>query len=161
MVGVDPEVQANHFCDVILPLMNDCSLPPALDLEDETNTIESEKLIADIHLFLDVVERRTGRKPIVYTGKYFMQARMGGTQSFKDYPLWDACYRPNPATPYNGWEKPAFWQYSGKSTNAGTVTDGDLFLGTPEELFALTRAGADKDGLSAADWATKYGIKIL
>ena len=77
------------------------------------------------------------------------------------YLLWDACYQNNPAVPYNGWDRATFWQYTDKTKESGMVLDGDLFMGTPEQLLALTVMGETKEGLNASEWVEKYDIKVL
>jgi len=160
-VGVDPVAQAQHFCDSIKPYLDQYSLPPALDIEDETNTIPVATLIQDIQIFLDKVKELTGYLSMFYSNKPFIMNRLGGTKQFSGYPLWLACYEPNPSTPLAGWNAPKIWQYSDKSLNSGQPTDGDLWYGDAADMLSFTNAPSFKDGSSPSDWVTKYNIKIL
>ncbi len=160
-VGVDPVAQAQHFCDTIKPYMDEYALPPALDIEDETHTIPVVTLISNIQSFLDKVKELTGYMPMFYSYKPFIMSKLGGSTQFSDYPLWLACYEPNPATPLAGWSTPKIWQYSDKSNNAGQPTDGDLWFGDAADLLSYTKASTFKVGSSPDEWVAKYKIKIL
>jgi LysM repeat protein len=130
------------------------------------------------------VEAASGKKPIIYSGQYFLQDYLseagGGPPSWaKDYALWLAQY-PNQYTPGmqpflpRGWFKWTFWQYSEKGRINGINADVDLnvFNGTLEELYKF--AGAQlltekpktpqKHTVVAGDSfetiANKYGVTV-
>lgn len=152
-------VQAQHFCDAIKQYMDIYSLPPVLDLEDPNATTEG--LQENVQGFLNQVESLTGFKPIIYINKNFLEQHQ---LSFSpDYPLWDACYQSNPATPYGQWTKATLWQFTDSSKVEGEVqkVDGDLFMGTPEELISLTKSLNYKGGLSPTEWVQKYNVQIF
>jgi len=161
IVASDPTAQAQHFCDTIKPNMDAFSLPPVLDLEDETTTIPVATLVANVQTFLAKVQELSGCTPIVYTGRGFMQGKMANSNALANYPLWDACYEKNPATPYGGWAAPKIWQYTDKSTNSGQPTDGDLWYGDAADMLSFTQSTTFKDGSSPADWTTNNNIKVL
>ena len=91
-----PKKQATKFIDYVKSMNDNGELPPVLDLE--TNDGQSkDKIIARAKTWLDLVETAFGRKPIIYSGQYFLQdyfSEAGGGPPLwaKDYPLWLAQY---------------------------------------------------------------------
>jgi len=157
---IDPVIQAQFFWDTISPLMDDYSLPPVIDLEDLNTAKDPATLHALVQAFLNQIERLCDYKPIVYTGKGFIDSKLAG-RGFPTYPLWDAAYKQNPSIPYGGWNDWTFWQYSDKSNNAGVLTDGDLFNGGAHELGGLIKATTFKGGEDSQSWVDKYKIKVV
>jgi lysozyme len=102
----DPVEQAHFFLKRMGPLQaND--LPPALDLEwdvyprgrkwaprmrnDHWSNLESNEIIERALKWLDVVEKQTGRVPIVYTSRTWWVERIKDesvVERFKRYPIW-------------------------------------------------------------------------
>jgi len=118
--NVDAKKQADYFIDYVKSFNDNGELPPVLDLETPDGQ-RKEKIIPAAKTWLDRVEAAFGRKPIIYSGQYFLQdyfSEAGGGPSAwaKDYPLWLAQYPNNyvegsqPFLP-RGWFKWAFWQY--------------------------------------------------
>jgi LysM repeat protein len=114
--------------------------------------------------WLRIIEAETGRKPIIYSGPFFLRDRMcspnGAPPAWgKNYILWIANYldheiteRDLPLQP-KGWADWTFWQYSETGLLDGiynrertrlTAVDLNFFRGTLEELYALA-------GLSMSD----------
>jgi lysozyme len=181
--NVDPKKQATKFIDYVKSMQDDGELPPVLDLETPDGQTK-EKIISRAKAWLDLVEAAFGRKPIIYSGQFFLQDHFseagGGPPAWaKDYPLWIAQY-PNiyvegsqPLLP-RGWFKWTFWQYSEKGVVNGinAKVDLDVFNGTLEELYKF--AGAQlitekpqtpqKHAVAAGDSfesiANKYGVTI-
>jgi LysM repeat protein len=132
--------------------MNDNGeLPPVLDLETPDGQTK-EKIVSRAKTWLDLVEAAFGKKPIIYSGQFFLQdyfSEAGGGPPVwtKDYPLWLAQYPNNyvegsqPFLP-RGWFKWTFWQYSEKGTVNGinAKVDLNLFNGTLEELYKFAGA---------------------
>jgi LysM repeat protein len=129
----------------------------------ETNDgIGRDKIVPSVKTWLDRVESVFGRKPIIYSGQFFLQDYLsvqgGGPPAWaRDYPLWLAQY-PNvyvegsqPFLP-RGWFKWTFWQYSdkGRVNGINAAVDLDVFNGTLEELYKF--AGVK---LEASDQAPK------
>jgi len=81
----------------------------ALDLES-TGGLKPKQLIAWAHTFLNGVERRTGRTPILYTYVSFWHNAMAGNRGFGAYPLWLARYNAKAPAPLPGWTQWTFWQ---------------------------------------------------
>ena len=182
--NVDAKKQADAFINYVKSFNDEGELPPVLDLETHDNQ-KKEKIIPAVKTWLDRVESAFGRKPIIYSGQYFLQDYFseagGGPPSWaKDYPLWLAQY-PNHYTPGmqpflpTGWFKWTLWQYSkrGSVNGINADVDLDLFNGTLEELYKFAGAtpvsptdpgGPKKHKIAAGDTfesiAIKYGITV-
>ncbi|AZA14653.1 glycoside hydrolase family 25 protein [Corynebacterium choanae] len=112
------------------------SLPPVLDLEVDEGLSPSQ-LTAWTQEFLTELQTLTGRKPIVYTYRYFWQHNMANTTSFTNYPLWLAAYQETVPTDIpGGWNYMTFWQQSDKAKIPGIVgvADFNYFNGSPSQL---------------------------
>ena len=182
---VDPVRQARKFIDYVRTMDDDGELPPALDLETHDGQPKS-KIISGAKIWLDEVEKAFGKKPIIYSGQYFLQDYFseagGGPPSWAgNYPLWLAQYPNNyiegaskPFLP-RGWFKWTFWQYSDKGRVKGVNADVDLsvFNGTLENLnkFAGSVIVPDRTmppkkhlviaGDSFESIANKYDITVM
>lgn len=110
----------------------------ALDLET-TGGLSPRQLVAWAHAFLNGVERRTGRTPIVYTYPAFWQNAMAGDRGFGAYPLWLARYAASAPAPLPGWSQWTFWQHSSSSRLPGIpgVVDHNVMCCGPGTLAAL------------------------
>lgn len=181
--NIDGKKQAKKFIDYVNKTKDDGELPHVLDLETQDGQ-NNARIIARAKDWLDEVEAAFGKKPIIYSGMYFLQdyfseAGGGPPKWAKDYPLWLAQY-PNtyvdgqqPHLP-RGWFKWTFWQYSEKGLLNGINANVDLnvFNGTLEELYKF--AGAQittqptsepkKHTVKAGDTfesiAIKYGVTV-
>ncbi|MBK9927335.1 MAG: LysM peptidoglycan-binding domain-containing protein [Anaerolineales bacterium] len=181
--NVDAKKQAKKFIDYVKAVKDNGELPPVLDLESNDGQTK-DKVIARAKIWLDEVENAFGRKPIIYSGQYFLQdyfseAGGGPPKWAKDYPLWLAQY-PNtyvdgqkPFLP-RGWFIWTFWQYSEKGSVNGINANVDMnvFNGTLEELYRFAGAqiiteSTDKEKthtIKAGDTfetiAIKYGVTV-
>ncbi|HET9591270.1 MAG TPA: GH25 family lysozyme [Anaerolineales bacterium] len=181
--NVDPQKQAARFIDYVKSMNDNGELPPVLDLETHDNQTK-ERIIARAKTWLDLVEAAFGKKPIIYSGQYFLQdyfSEPGGGPPVwaKDYPLWLAQY-PNqyipgmqPTLP-RGWFKWTFWQYSekGQVNGINAKVDLNLFNGSLQELYRLAEADVitepptqlRKHTVAAGDTfesiANKYGLTV-
>ncbi|MFT3893872.1 MAG: GH25 family lysozyme [Anaerolineales bacterium] len=149
--NIDPKKQADNFINYVKSFNDNGELPPVLDLETHDN-VKKEKIIPAVKTCLDLIEAAFGKKPIIYSGYFFLQDYLseagGGPPMWaKDYPLWIAQY-PNQYTPGmspllpRGWFKWTIWQYSEKGVVNGinADVDMDLFNGTLEELYKFAGA---------------------
>ncbi len=183
--NVDAKKQADTFINYVKSFNDNGELPPALDLETNDGQ-KKEKIIPAVKIWLDRVEAAFGKKPVIYSGQYFLQDYLseagGGPPAWaKDYPLWLAQY-PNQYTPGmqpflpTGWFKWTIWQYSkrGSVNGINADVDLDLFNGTLEELYKFAGAtpvsgttpsdGPKKHKIAAGDTfesvALKYGVTV-
>ena len=113
------------------------SLPPVLDVEWYGNKRSCPTkppratVLAKMKVWLDVVERHYGVKPIIYVTPDFYEDNLQG--QFKDYSFWLRSVAEHPRGRYPNREF-AFWQYSGTGLSKGVTTQIDLnvFNGTAE-----------------------------
>ena len=129
----DPEEQARFFLSVAKPGPGD--LAPVVDIEligHGTQPGVAERL----RTFLEVLERETGVRPIVYTSPRFWNANL--TAAFGGYPLWLAEYGVDTPSLPEGWERWTLWQWQGDAPVPGVEKGADLSrLHTEVELEAL------------------------
>lgn len=91
------------------------------------------------------LKEKTGMAPIIYTSNGFFSG-LKKPDAFDEFIPWIAHYTtfekikvPAP------WKRPVFWQYSDdERINGVQAIDGDAFLGTFEELQALTKPSEER-----------------
>jgi lysozyme len=139
--GRDGAAQANHFLAVVS--LRDGHLPPVLDVES-TDGVSDARLVRGVRAWLAEVERRTGKRPVVYTKPGFRRAHLG--TALDDYPLWIAEYGVDSPS-VDPWH---FWQHSerGRVAGIGRAVDLDRFNGSHAELRALATTSATGVGLA-------------
>ncbi len=113
-------------------------LPAVIDVEQTPNGVTPAAYAQKVSDWVDIVERGTGKKPIIYTGKYFWNDNVQST-AFLNHPLWLAAYVsgcPDTPRPWTTW---TFWQYGSTGSSSGISGDIDVnvFDGTYAELEAL------------------------
>ena len=133
----DPIKQANHFCDEVNDLQKtDISL--ILDIEELSlpkNNVNKTKLKVDVIKFLEQVEKRIGRVPILYTDYSFANEYLNDIK-FSKYSLWLAEYtKRTPRIPI-AWKKTGLMilQKSNDYSINSTKVDYDVFYGTKADL---------------------------
>jgi uncharacterized protein (TIGR03382 family) len=140
--GQDPIAQADLFLDRMGNLNAD-DLNPVIDVEDTDG--QPPSVVADkVGKWIDRVEAATGRKPIIYTGKYFWQDSVR-SDDFSDYPLWIAQWGPLCPDLPDAWSHWAFFQTSatGRVPGISGDVDLDLFNGSYDDLLAFAGAGGE------------------
>lgn len=118
------EWQAKFFLQTVKFETGD--LPPVVDIE-ELNGVSPAQMRAELGAFIRYVEKKTGVKPIIYTGLSFYKDYLKG--SFESYPLWIAHYhQPKLKVSSTAW---SFWQHSDKARISGInhVVDFNAFNG--------------------------------
>jgi len=140
--GIDGAAQADYFVNQIDAQggLAAGDLPPVADVEVSDN-VSAATVIARLHAFLDRVQARTGRVPLIYTANFFWGDYLGNP-NFSGYPLWVANY--GPSCPYlpNAFTQWKFWQYADNASVSGIGSvDGDMFNGTLDELRAWAGGG--------------------
>jgi lysozyme len=139
----DPIAQADLLLTTVAQLGSDpTDMPPVADVE-VLDGQSASTLRANLQKWLDHVEAKIGRKPIIYTGPSFGTSNLGN--SFNAYPLWVANWGVTcPSMPSNwaGWK---FWQTSATGTVSGISgmnnVDLDTWNGTLQDLIDWTNPG--------------------
>jgi lysozyme len=165
----DGKAEAEDFCDVIERVCGDIThdfMPPALDFEKYSES-DAKNNIPWIEAWIETVERRLKRRPMIYTGYKVWGYEVGNTAIFKDYPLWLVYYSGAavPKTPMGSlpWDQWSMWQYSGgkkfqhhpKVPGVGVV-DVNRFAGTLDDLKKFANLPADPSPKSGAVFSPLY-----
>ena len=127
------EWQAKFFLQTVKFESGD--LPPVCDIE-ELNGVPASKMRVQLQEFLSYIEKKTGVKPIIYTGLSFYKDYLQG--HFDKYPLWIAhYYQPKLKVGQN--TKWQFWQHSDKAkiSGVGHVVDFNAFNGDSLAFYNL------------------------
>lgn len=140
---VDPAAQAAHFIATVGALLPG-DLPPVIDVESgELDQRSPGELLDALGVWLGQVKSALGLTPIIYTGRFIWQDRLGGSARFADHPLWIAQYTSasKPTLP-SGFPDWLFWQFSedGKASGISGNVDPDRFNGDLVKLRALTKS---------------------
>jgi len=135
--SADPVAQA----DLLLLALRHAGhpdLPLVADVESDDG-MEPAEVQARLARWLRRIERRTRRRPIVYTSP-----SMSGTLGAElgTYHLWIAHYEVDCPRLPDGWQGWRFWQHSssGRVPGVSGPVDLDAFAGTKLELRRLNRA---------------------
>ncbi|MEM7040308.1 MAG: glycoside hydrolase family 25 protein [Bacteroidota bacterium] len=134
--SVDAEKQATFFLKQFK--MQEGDLPPVLDLE-VTDGQSAATIRAGALKWMQIVERKTGVRPVLYTMPRF--ARDYLDDDFADYPLWLAHLRSRPPRSPKNWQKWSFWQYShsGRVRGIRGKVDLNVFSGSKAALLLLAK----------------------
>lgn len=142
-MGVGAAEQADNFLSCGIDYKVKGVLPPVLDVEwQATNAIndyiiQNRKACAQkIQDWLDLVQKATKRKPIIYTARGFWNDILGNPAGFEQYPLWVASYRNDRPTIPGNWAGYQIWQYTEKGHVDGITgnIDRNLFNGSRQQL---------------------------
>lgn len=90
-----PMPQVTNYLSTIDSNLRKGDFVPILDIEAEPKSISMDSLKKNLRLWLDVVEKKFGVKPILYTGLHFYKKHLS---EFAEYPLWVAAYSSNKRT---------------------------------------------------------------
>jgi lysozyme len=137
----DAAAQANLLLQKMGTLGPD-DLPPVIDVEVQDG-VSDAVLVSKVQTWLDIVEKATGRTPIIYAASGFWET-IEGRSRFSRYPLWVANYGVScPATP-DTWSKWHFWQQSdtGRVPGISGGVDVNVWNGTYDQLLAFARGSA-------------------
>lgn len=113
-----PRPQAAHFLNIWKK--RDIDLPPVLDVE--TEGFSDEDLIAKMKIWLEVVEQKSGMRPIIYTSLHFYQTKF--QDAFPDHKFWIAAYSRKPECIDDS--RIVHWQYSETGKLPGVREKVDL-----------------------------------
>ena len=149
--GRDPVVQADFLLahmGTLLPT----DLPPMLDLE-VTDGVPPAHVTASVHEWINRIESRLHRHPLIYTGLYFFNDNVR-SNDFRSYDLVVAQYGPrcpNLPTPWTQW---FMWQYSSTGRVGGISgnVDTDLYNGSLDDL---------RNAIAGTSTAPSYGASYV
>ena len=116
----DPEQQAEFFLSQAK--LGPGDLAPVVDVE-VIGKGTSGNLSKQLLRFLEIVERRLGVTPIIYTGVKFWNAHFEPT--FGKYPLWVAEYQVEEPSLPHGWSDWHLWQFEGDADIDGIEKGAD------------------------------------
>lgn len=127
--NVSPQAQASHFLKYYQKQKG--SLPPVLDVESLDGE-DMEILRKRAKEWLDLVEKKTKKTPILYANKHFFEQYLSGVD-FKKYPKWVAHYGPRDQPHLENWK---FWQHSdhGRVNGINHAVDFNVFNGDSLDL---------------------------
>jgi lysozyme len=153
----DPVAQADFFVGVAgSPTSGE--LPPVIDLE-VTDGLTAAQVAAGARTFLQRVQQKTGRVPMIYTSVRVFNSLLGGPAGFGPYPLWVANWNVRcPNIPDPPWTRWTFWQSSATGTVAGfsDPVDVDRFNGTSADLMAFVNAPSGRSELGSPSLGSAF-----
>ena len=112
------------------------ALPPVLDMEWNAQSPtcklrpNAETVRSEMQVWLSIVERHYGKRPIIYVTPDFFEENLVG--HFQKYPYFLRTVADHPSQKYPG-QKWVFWQYSGTGSIPGIKGNADMnvFVGSP------------------------------
>ncbi|NTF06231.1 glycoside hydrolase family 25 protein [Agrobacterium rubi] len=112
------------------------ALPPVIDVEYNGESsckmrLPRAKVLEKMQVFMDMLERHYGKRPIIYTAPDFYKDHLSG--EFQNYPFWLRAVAQHPSKVYPD-RKWLFWQYSGSGLSHGVdgKIDLNVFSGSEE-----------------------------
>jgi len=146
--GDDPGAQADIVVAAV-GVLGPGDLPVTIDVEEPSPSVGPAAYNQAIHTWVDRVQQGTGKKPIIYTGRYYWNPYVA-TSDFVDNALWHAQYTlascPNIADQWGNW---TMWQYradpyppvpGGTCPGVSGWVDLDVFNGSIDDLNAFANA---------------------
>ncbi|MCH5677886.1 GH25 family lysozyme [Streptomyces gilvus] len=136
---------ADWFLDQIHYTADGTSLPPMIDVEQNTNLgrcngVSPSVWISYVHGFVQEVKRRTGQAALIYTNPDTWVSCLGNSRDFAaTNSLWVAEWNTAAPSLFGGWTSYTFWQHSDNGSVPGVrgSVDLDLFNGAVNQLQAL------------------------
>lgn len=129
----------------------DFFLENAAEISDENTLLALDWEDAGVSLddaveFMALVEQRTGRAPVLYSGHILKEALDGSADPrLSQYRLWLAQYSSSPTLP-PGWDEYWGWQYTDNGSVPGVTppTDLNAYTGSADDLISgWSGAGED------------------
>ncbi len=142
-ISTPPQAQAAHFLKYATIAKND--FPPVLDVEPteaQIKKIGDDELMRRIRIWMEIVERNTGKIPILYVNQSFIFNHMeNATDIKKKYNVWIARYGE-----YKPDVKLVYWQLSPTGRVEGITGDVDInvFNGYQGQFSDFVRTGFHK-----------------
>jgi hypothetical protein len=152
--------QIERFFDVLDSQSSD--LPLVLDVE-LSREMSREGITACIGECADLVEQKDGRKPIIYTARWFWDTNVLDSSDWSEYDLWVANYGVDRPTLPAGWDQWTVWQYSdhGRVPGIGTATDLNWFNGSYDDLLGYASVAPGGDEIPLAGLQARVTVESL
>ena len=156
LMNSDVQSEIKNFLNTEIDSRNKEDLPPVLDVEPvsiELNntallTQNKEAIVARMHIWLDAVEKATGKTPIIHTSKVIWDNILKSPSGFERYPLWIQDYTANatvPNVPMNWKNNFLMWQYTQTGViNKKTGFDISRFNGSEADFQKFINTGRSK-----------------
>ena len=129
----DPVTQADSYIRSVNLSSGD--MRPVLDVEKLPKNKSKEQFIKDLHIWIDIIEKHYGKKPILYTYYHFYKDYLKG--QFGECPLWMANYndvpQPSDTDPWKIWQ----FTENGISDGIETKIDLNVYNGNKWEMREL------------------------
>lgn len=140
-------------------------LPLVLDVE-LSRGVSPEDIAASVQACADIIEQEDGRKPVIYTARWFWDRSVRDGSQWAAYDLWVAHYGIDAPRLPRAWDEWTFWQYSdhGQVSGIGPATDLNWFNGSYDELREYAAAEGRTDemplaGLQACVAVDELGLR--
>jgi GH25 family lysozyme M1 (1,4-beta-N-acetylmuramidase) len=141
----DPVGQADYFFDRSLWTADSQTLIPFVDIEwpygalhlGPCYNLTESQLSTWLHAFVERIQARIGRPPMIYTNANWWNPCTGNDASFAGYPLDIAGYSSTPPALPAGWSTFAIWQYDAGNNQIAGNYDKDVFNGDLPGLATL------------------------
>lgn len=130
---IDAIAQIHNFLDAINGM--DLDLCPVLDWEEKSH-VPAKTQAAIASLWLESIEKKVNKVPMIYTGPYFFQDDMKSPKCFDKYRLWIAHYNVTEPKIPKPWTKCDVHQFteSGKISGVKGNFDKNVLHCTLEDL---------------------------
>lgn len=127
-------------------------LPIVLDVE-LSRDMSADDIASSARECVTFIEDETGRRPVIYTARWFWDRHVVDDPDWNEYCLWVAHYGTDAPSLPKPWEEWAFWQYSdhGQVPGIDASTDLNWFNGTYEELLDYVDGDVVKDEMPLAE----------
>lgn len=119
-----PEKQAQNFIRTVGNIRHK-DLPPILDVETIHAGCSNAELNRRLLVWLEIIEKHYGRRPIIYTGDAFLRERLS-PEIFEHYPIWIARYGSGRSLETPRFKNWMMWQFTDHATVYGIPTPCDL-----------------------------------
>lgn len=126
--------QTEHLLDTLDGRRSD--IPLVLDVE-LSRGVSPEEITATLQTCADLIEEEDGRKPVIYTARWFWDFNVLDEPNWIEYDLWVAHYGVDAPSLPSSWDEWRFWQYSDQGQVPGISGAADLnwFNGSYEDLL--------------------------
>ncbi len=126
---ISATAQALHFCQ---EMPEGAELPPVIDIETDGKYTKA-RLVDSVLVFMALVEKKTGKRPIVYTYVDLYKTKFTGTALEHEY-FWIASYADHCTLMAR--ENFLIWQFSQSGTVSGIREPVDLNI-AKDDFFSL------------------------